>query len=57
MIKVMEFMTKEILGVDDQINLFLEKNNVEFVDVKYHTFLDTYHNIIMSSALLIYKET
>ena len=59
MIKVKEFMTKENYEIDEQINDFIEDehNGVnKCYDVKFNTFLDTYHNIIMSSALLIYDE-
>lgn len=59
MIKVKEFMTKENYEIDDQINDFIEDehNGVnKCYDVKFTTFLDTTHNIIMSSALLVYDE-
>ena len=54
--KVVLFTTKENFEVDEQINNFVEKNDVIIVDVKYTTFLDTTHDIIMTSALLIYEE-
>ena len=60
MLRVKEFMTKKIYEIDEQINCFIEDehNGVNKVyDVKFNTFLDTYHNVIMSSALLIYDET
>ena len=50
--KVILFTTKENFEVDEQINNFVEKNDVIIVDVKCNTFLD----IIMTSALLIYEE-
>ena len=59
MLRVKEFMTKERYEIDEQINCFNEDehNGVNKVyDVKFNTFLDTYHNVIMSSALLIYDE-
>ena len=59
MLRVKEFMTKEKYEIDEQINCFIEDehNGVDKVhDVKFNTFLDTYHNVIMSSALLIYDE-
>lgn len=59
MLRVKEFMTKERFEIDEQINAFIEDehNGVNiYYDVKFTTFLDTYHNIIMSSALLIYDE-
>lgn len=59
MLRVKEFMTKERYEIDEQINCFIEDdhNGVNKVyDVKFNTFLDTYHNVIMSSALLIYDE-
>lgn len=59
MIKFKEFITKENYEIDEQINDFIEDvhNGVDkYYDVKFTTFLDTYHNIIMSSALLIYDE-
>ena len=54
--KVVLFTTKENFEVDEQINNFVEKNDVIIVDVKFTTFLDTTHDIIMTSALLIYEE-
>lgn len=54
--KVILFTTKQNYEVDEQINDFVERYDVEIVDVKSNTFLDTYHNIIMTSALLIYEE-
>ena len=59
MIKFKEFITQENYEIDEQINDFIEDehNGVnKCYDVKFTTFLDTYHNIIMSSALLIYDE-
>ena len=59
MLRVKEFMTKEKYEIDEQINCFIEDehNGVNKVhDVKFNTFLDTYHKLIMSSALLIYDE-
>lgn len=56
MIKVKEFITKENYEIDEQINDFVKDGGMEIVDIKYNTFLDTYHNIIMSSALLMYKD-
>ena len=59
MLRVKEFMTKERYEIDEQINCFIEDehNGINKVyDVKFNTFLDTYHNVIMSSALLIYDE-
>lgn len=53
--KVILFTTKENFEVDEQINNFVENNDVIIVDVKCHTFLDTTHDIIMTSALLIYE--
>lgn len=54
--KVILFTTKENFEVDEQINNFVEKNDVTIIDVKCTTFLDTTHDIIMTSALLIYEE-
>ena len=57
MLKVREFQNTENIELDDYINEFLEKNpGIELIDIKYNTFLDTYHNIIMSFALVIYKD-
>lgn len=59
MLRVKEFMTKERFEIDEQINAFIEDehNGVgKVIDVKFNTFLDTYHNVIMSSGLLIYDE-
>lgn len=57
MVKVKLFMTKENLDVDAQINDFLEKEDVEVIDIKSNTFLDTNDDVIITSALLIYKKT
>lgn len=54
--KVKLFTTRENYEVDEQINDFLKKEGVELIDVKSNTFLDTTHDIIMTSALLIYWE-
>ena len=56
MIKFREFMTKENLTLEEQLDSFVEYNNVEILDIKYQVMLDTYHNIIMSFALVMYKE-
>lgn len=56
MIKVRLFTTRENYEVDEQINDFVKREGIELIDVKSNTFLDTYHNIIMTSALLIYWE-
>lgn len=59
MLRVKEFMTKERFEIDEQINAFIENehNGVgKVIDIKFNTFLDTYHNVIMSSGLLIYDE-
>lgn len=57
MVKVKLFMTKENLDVDAQINDFLEKEDVEVIDIKSNTFLDANDDVIITSALLIYKKT
>lgn len=54
--KVILFTTRQNYEVDEQINDFVERYDVEIIDVKSNTFLDTYHNIIMTAALLIYEE-
>lgn len=57
MIKVREFQNTENIELEDYINEFLERNqDIELIDIKYNTFLDTYHNNIMSFALVIYKD-
>ena len=56
MIKFREFMTKENLTLEEQLDSFVEYNDVEILDIKYQVMLDTYHNIIMSFALVMYKE-
>ncbi len=58
MIKVREFHDTKNIELESYINEFLEKNEgeIELIDIKYNTFLDTYHNNIMSYALVIYKE-
>ena len=59
MIKVKEFKDEWLLGdpdtfssAENQLNEFLENNNIEFVDVKY-TILG---NSSQTALLLIYKE-
>lgn len=54
--KVKLFTTRENYEVDEQINDFFKREGVELIDVKSNTFLDTTHDIIMTSALLIYWE-
>lgn len=54
--KVRLFTSKNNYEVDEQINDFVKLNLVEVIDIKVTTFLDTTHDIIMTSALLIYKE-
>ena len=54
--KVKLFTSKNNYEVDEQINDFVELHLVEVIDIKVTTFLDTTHDIIMTSALLIYKE-
>lgn len=54
--KVKLFITKEDYEVDDQINDFIEKTGYEIIDVKLNTFLDTTHDIIMTSVMMIYIE-
>ena len=46
MIKFREFMTKENLTLEEQLDSFVEYNDVEILDIKYQVMLDTYHNII-----------
>lgn len=54
--KVKLFTTRENYEIDEQINDFLAKGDGDFelIDIKSNTFLDTTHDIIMTSALLIY---
>lgn len=54
--KVKLFTSKNNYEVDEQINDFVKLHLVEVIDIKVTTFLDTTHDIIMTSALLIYKE-
>jgi hypothetical protein len=54
--KVKLFITKEDYEVDDQINDFIEKTGYDIIDVKLNTFLDTTHDIIMTSVMIIYIE-
>ena len=54
--KVRLFTSKNNYEVDEQINDFVKLHSVEVIDIKVTTFLDTTHDIIMTSALLIYKE-
>ena len=50
------FSTKEHFEIDEQINNFIEREDCQIVDIKFSSLLDTYNNIIMCFALLIYKE-
>lgn len=57
MIKVKEFYNYSGIGIDTQINNFLEKHVfVEVVDIKYQITFDSKYGNYRSSALLIYKE-
>ncbi len=57
MIKVKEFYNYSGIGIDTQINNFLEKHIfVEVVDIKYQITFDSKYGNYRSSALLIYKE-
>lgn len=57
MIQVKTFQTTEHIELEEHINTFLERNqDIEVVDIKYSTLLDTYNNIIMEFAMIIYKE-
>ena len=57
MIKVKEFYKYYGIGIDKQINDFLEKNIfIEVIDIKYQVMYDSSHDDFRSSALLIYKE-
>lgn len=54
--KVKLFTSMKNYEVDKQINNFIKKHDVEIIDVKLNTFLDTSNDIIMTSCLLIYEE-
>lgn len=54
--KVKLFTSMKNYEVDEQINDFIKNHNVEIIDVKSNTFLDTSNDIIMTSCLLIYEE-
>lgn len=56
MIKFAEFSTKKHLTLEEQLNGFVESNDVEIIDIKYQVMLDTHYDIIMSFALVEYKE-
>lgn len=57
MIKVKEFYKYYGIGIDKQINTFLENNIfIEIIDIKYQVMYDSSHDDFRSSALLIYKE-
>lgn len=57
MIKVKEFYKYYGIGIDKQINDFLEKHVfIEVIDIKYQVMYDSSHDDFRSSALLIYKE-
>ena len=57
MIKVKEFYRSYGIGLDRQINDFLEKNTlIEVIDIRYQVVYDSKHDDFRSSALLIYKE-
>lgn len=50
------FSSKQNFEIDDQINEFIEREDCQIIDIKFSSLLDTYHNIIMFFALVIYKE-
>jgi len=50
------FLSKQNFEIDEQINEFIEREDCQIIDIKFSSLLDTYHNIIMFFALLIYKE-
>ena len=50
------FSSKQYFEIDDQINEFIEREDCQIIDIKFSSLLDTYHNIIMFFALVIYKE-
>lgn len=56
MIQVKTFYTTEHMELEEHINAFIRNNNIEIVDIKYSTLLDTYNNIIMEFGMIIYKE-
>lgn len=50
------FLSKQNFEIDEQINEFIEREDCQIIDIKFSSLLDTYHNIIMFFALVIYKE-
>lgn len=59
--KVKMFMTKLIANdrlyeVDEQINDFVEENKVDIKVVGFTTFLDTYNNVVVTTALIEYED-
>lgn len=56
MIKFKEFLTQKNYPLDKQLTDFVESNYVEIIDIKYQVLLDTSYDIIMSFALVQYKD-
>lgn len=54
--KVRLFITKENYEADDQVNDFIKRTGYEIVNMCSNTFLDTTHNIIMTSITIVYIE-
>ena len=56
MIKVKEFYNYSGVGIDTQINNFIEKHVCDVIDIKYQITYDSKYGNYRSSALLIYIE-
>ena len=57
-IKVKTFSDWRVDRIDDAVNLFIEKNEVEVVDVKFSTAakFDGVRGSMVYSAMVIYKD-
>lgn len=57
--KVKTFLSTYHEDIDEEVNVFLNKNSIKFIDIKYNSTIatDGYNNVIQQySALLVYEE-
>ncbi|MFH6616123.1 sporulation protein Cse60 [Streptococcus suis] len=57
--KVKTFLSTYHEDIDIEVNVFLNKNSIKFIDIKYNSTIaiDGYNNVIQQySALLVYEE-
>ncbi|WP_170243874.1 sporulation protein Cse60 [Streptococcus suis] len=57
--KVKTFLSTYHEDIDREVNVFLNKNSIKFIDIKYNSTIaiDGYNNVIQQySTLLVYEE-